>query len=117
MRKLQNSVQLAGRLLEDPSLLQLSDGTYLANLKLALLSSQTEADGSERLTVFHLIAWDSLAQAMQERFRKGSRLLIRGALQNRRVQRQGIYYDRAEVVIYEYLGLGKHEFIEKSISL
>ncbi len=106
MRKLQNSVQLAGRLLEDPALQQLSDGSYVANLKLALFDRQSEADGSARLAIFHLVAWDGLAQAMEQAFKKGSRLLVRGSLQNRKVQRQGMAYDRAEILIHEYLALG-----------
>lgn len=117
MRKLQNSVQLAGRLLEDPALHRLSDGTYLANLKLALLSPQEEADGSERLSIFHLIAWDAVAQAMEQRFRRGSRLLIRGSLRNRRIQRQDVCYDRAEIVVHEYLSLGKCEAAQNTTAL
>lgn len=116
MRKLHNSVQLAGRLLEAPALHRLSDGTYLANFKLALLSAQEEA-GSDCPTILHLVAWDGIAQAMQQRFRKGSRLLVRGALQNRRVQRQGVHYDRAEIVIHEYLSLGKSEVLQKTEAL
>ncbi len=117
MQKLQNYVQLAGRLLEDPALHQLSDGTYLANLKLALFSPQEAADGSERLSIFHLIAWGGLAQALEQRFRKGSRLLVRGSLQNRQINRQGLRYDRAEIVVHEYLSLGKNEAIQNTAAL
>jgi len=103
MRLITNTVQLMGNLADWPVLRLTTEGTYVANMRLRSFSG---ADNHNH-QYFHLVAWGKLATQMERRFRKGSRILVRGELRNRLKTRENVQYYQAEIHIHEFLALEK----------
>jgi len=101
MRLLTNTVQLMGNLADPPELRLTTEGTYVANMKLRLFS------GASNHQYFHLVAWGKLATQMEQRFRKGSRILVRGELRNRLKTIENVQFYCTEIHVHEYLALEK----------
>ncbi|MEL6143112.1 MAG: single-stranded DNA-binding protein [Bacteroidota bacterium] len=106
MRLLINSVQLIGNLAEPPELRLTSDGTYVANMKLRSFGNAGGL-GTSNQQYFHLVAWGKLAVQMEQRFCKGSRILVRGELRNRLQKREHVHFYRTEIHLHEFLALEK----------
>lgn len=108
MRLMNNLVQLAGALANDPDLKQLSDGSYVAQLRLRAYSSANSRRGNQsRLQFFHLRAFGTIAQELERHFHKGSQLMVRGELRNRVINENDTQIQRTEVQVFEFVALGK----------
>lgn len=110
MRILNNSVQLAGSLANDPELRFASDGTPVVNFRLRILSSNHERsskqeDRTSGQQYFSLIAWRGMAREIDRNFRKGNRIMVRGELRNRLVDSQSKRAYRTEIHVHEFLAL------------
>lgn len=78
-----NRVMLLGNLTRDPVLRNLSSGTDVADLSLAMSEMVKSRDGEkeERVCFVDVVVWNAQAKACAEFLRKGSKALIEGKLQ------------------------------------
>lgn len=111
---MQNYVQLTGRLFDLPPLRQLSDGSYILNLRLTT-GYGFSAEGDRREQIYHLVAWNRLAVEMSEKFRSSNRIMIAGELRNRLLSKEGVNYYRTEIIIREFQALRDYSSSGKPI--
>lgn len=105
---MQNYVQLTGRLFDLPPLRQVSDGSYILNLRIAT-GFGFNTGGSQSEQVYHLIAWNRLAVEISERFKRGDRIMVAGELRNRLLSKEGMNYYRTEIVLREFQALKDYQ--------
>jgi single-strand DNA-binding protein len=100
-----NSVQLIGRLGRDPEMRYLGSGKPVTTVTLATNSRRKNAAGDwDEETEWHsLVAWDKLAETLNEYGRKGSLLFVSGRLQTRQWEKDGQTHSRTEVVLNELI--------------
>jgi single-strand DNA-binding protein len=100
-----NSVQLIGRLGRDPELKYLGSGKAVTTVTLATNSNRKDANGAwQEETEWHsLVAWDTLAETLNEYGRKGSLLFVSGRLQTRAWEKDGQKHSKTEVVISDLI--------------
>lgn len=104
MRNMQNYVQLTGRIFDLPTLRQLSDGSYILNLRITT-GGALGPDGKQFEQVHSLVAWNQLAAQISQRFKRGSRIMIAGELRNRLIVKDNYRYCRTEIIVTEYQAL------------
>ena len=77
-----NKVVIVGNLTKDPELRKTASGTPVSNFRIA--SSRRFRDGTgqskEEVCYIGVVAWNRLADACYDYFRKGSSVLIEGEL-------------------------------------
>ena len=82
MKNLRNSVQLIGRLGNDPEVKKLTSGKSLAKFSIATTDSYRNAEGEKiEDTQWHnIIAWGRQAEIAGEYLKKGQEIAIEGKL-------------------------------------
>lgn len=80
-----NKVMLIGRLGQDPEVKQTPSGSTVANFSIATNRVWKDKDGNtqEETEWSRCVAWNRLAEILQEYTRKGSRIYVEGRLQTR----------------------------------
>ena len=104
-----NKVILVGNLGRDPEIRSTNDGTRIANLALATSETWRDRNSGERKerTEWHrvVIFNDNLVKVAESYLRKGSKVYIEGALQNRKFQdKSGAERETTEVVLQKFRG-------------
>lgn len=79
-----NKVIIGGRLVADPELRQTSQGASACRVTVAVDRNPPKNGGETATDFFDLSAFDKRAELLARKFRKGSRILIVGRLQQRR---------------------------------
>lgn len=109
MSKLRNKVQLIGHVGNDPEVRNLESGKKVAQLSLATNESYRN-DKGERVTntEWHrVVAWDKVAEIIENHVRKGKEIAIEGKLTTRNWEdKDGIKRYTTEVVCDQVLLLG-----------
>lgn len=109
MSKLRNKVQLIGHVGNDPEIRNLESGKKVAQLSLATNESYRN-DKGERVTntEWHrVVAWDKVAEIIENHVRKGKEIAIEGKLTTRNWEdKDGIKRYTTEVVCDQVLLLG-----------
>ena len=110
MYHLRNTVQLIGRLGQDPVKRDFDSGSQVVTFSLATSETYRNAQG-ERITdtQWHqVVAWGKLADIAAQNLRKGREVLVAGKLVYRRYQdQQGQTRSRAEIQASSLLLLGQ----------
>lgn len=75
-----NRVEFIGRLTKDPELSTTNSGIELTRFSLAVDKIHTSEDDAD---FFNIVAWRGLAENICKYCKKGSKVYIAGALQNR----------------------------------
>ncbi len=84
MAKSLNKVMLLGRLGADPEIRYTSDGTAVANLRIATNRPVKRGDEWADETEWHrVVAWDKLAEICGEYLSKGKQVYVEGQLRTR----------------------------------
>ena len=104
-----NKVILVGNLGRDPEIRTLNSGDRVANLNLATSESWRDRNSGERKekTEWHkvVIFNDNLVKVAESYLRKGSKIYIEGALQNRKyTDAQGVEKYSTEIVLQKFRG-------------
>ena len=76
-----NKVILAGNLTRDPEIRHLQDGAAVVKFSIAI--NRRTKSKKESVDYFDIVAWEKLAEHCNTYLRKGSGVLIEGALRNR----------------------------------
>lgn len=85
MSTLKNRVQLIGNLGADPEVKTIDSGARVARLRIATNEAYKTASGDWKdETMWHsVIAWEKLAERVEQQLHKGSLVLVEGKLINR----------------------------------
>lgn len=78
-----NIIILVGNLTKDPELTQTNSGINMCRMSVAVNRRFTNAAGEREADFFNIIAWRELGERCQKYLKKGSKVGIRGSLQNR----------------------------------
>ncbi len=80
-----NQAELIGNLTKDPELRQTPNGNSVVSFGVATNFTWKDRDGqNQEKTEFHnVVAWDEVAQAIAQNFKKGRKVYIQGRLQTR----------------------------------
>jgi single-strand DNA-binding protein len=85
MRNLRNSVQLIGRLGQDPEVRTLTSGKKLTSFSLATTDAYKNANGDkvEETQWHNIVAWGKVGEIAAEYLKKGTEACIEGKLVHR----------------------------------
>lgn len=93
MAKSINQVILMGRLTRDPELRTTTTGKSVVNFSLAVDKGGQDAGAD----FFEIVAWEKLAELIQQYLSKGRRCLVQGRLSQRQWEQDGQKRSRIEV--------------------
>lgn len=93
MAKSINQVILMGRLTRDPELKTTTSGKNVTNFSLAV-----DKAGQEGADFFEIVAWEKLAELINQYLSKGRRCLIQGRLTQRQWEQDGQKRSRVEII-------------------
>ncbi len=107
MKNLNNQVQLIGHLGAAPEVMSFGD-RKMVKFSLATNSFRKDAEGEfQQKTQWHnVIAWGKVAEQLEQSVEKGSKLLVRGTLEQRTWKdKQGKNRKSAEIKVQEFIRL------------
>lgn len=109
MNTLRNSVQLIGRLGQDPEVVTFKDGNKIAKFSLATDDSYKDKSGNkvERAYWHNLVVKGTLVKVVEEYVKKGQEIAVEGKLTNRSYDtKEGEKRYITEIFVNELLMLG-----------
>ena len=109
MRNLRNSVQLIGRLGQDPEVKNLTSGKKLTTFSLATTDAYKNADGDKiEDTQWHnIVAWGKVGEIAAEYLKKGAEVCLEGKLVHRSYENsEGEKRYMTEINLNELLMMG-----------
>ena len=109
MTSLKNSVQLIGRLGNNPQIRSFESGKQMATFSLATNESYYNNKGEKvNDTQWHnIIVWGKKAQVVDDYLKKGSEIALEGKLVNRSYEKEGEKKFITEIVMNELLMIDK----------
>lgn len=110
-----NRVVLVGNVGKDPELRYTASGVPVVTFSLATSEMWKDKDGTQReRTDWHnIVAWNKLAEIIQEIVKKGSRLLVEGKIQTRSYEKNGEKRSVMEIVADNVLLLDGRKNIDE----
>ena len=96
-----NTVSVTGRLVADPTLKYLQDGTAVANFRVAVDRSYKNAKGEREADFFNVVVWRKTAETVANHLGKGRLVGISGKLQSRTYEKDGQTHYPVEIVAHE----------------
>ena len=111
MKSLRNSVQLIGRLGNEPEVRSFDSGKKMATFSLATNETYRNNKGEKITdTQWHnVVAWGKKADIVEDYLKKGSEIALEGKLINRSYEKDGIKKYITEISMNELLMMGKKE--------
>ena len=112
MKNLRNSVQLIGRLGQDPEVRDLTSGKKMTTFSIATSDFYKNSNGDKvEDTQWHnVVAWGKSAELAEKYLKKGKEVAIDGKLSNRKYEdKEGNTKYFTEVIMSEFLMLGKKD--------
>ena len=116
MNSLRNSVQLIGRLGQDPEVKTLDKGSKLAKFSLATSEGYSTKDGSKQeQTQWHnIVVFGNLAGVCEKYLKKGREIAVDGRLTYRNWEdKNGMKHVSPEIVASEMLFIGNNAVPKK----
>lgn len=93
-----NTVILQGRITHDPELKTTQSGKNFATASIAVNSY---SGGTTTANFFNIVCWDKTANTLATYFKKGSQIIVRGRLNNRSYEKDGVKRSSTEIVADE----------------
>jgi single-strand DNA-binding protein len=93
-----NSVNLTGRLTQDPELRYTASGTAVANASIAVQRTFTNADGEREADFFRVVIFNKQAENVANYLTKGSLIAVEGRLQSGSYEKDGQKHYTTDVV-------------------
>ena len=111
MTSLKNSVQLIGRLGNDPEVRTFDSGKKMASFSLATNETYHNNKGEKvEDTQWHnIVVWGKKADVVESYLKKGSEIALEGKLINRSYEKDGVTKYITEISMNELLMMGKKE--------
>ncbi|MFT4737096.1 MAG: single-strand DNA-binding protein [Cyclobacteriaceae bacterium] len=109
MTSLKNSVQLIGRLGNDPQVRSFDSGKQMATFSIATNETYYNNKGEKVTdTQWHnIVAWGKKTQIVEDYLKKGSEIALEGKLVNRSYEKEGEKRTVTEIVMNELLMIDK----------
>jgi single-strand DNA-binding protein len=109
MTSLKNSVQLIGRLGNDPQIRNFESGKQMATFSLATNETYYNNKGEKvNDTQWHnIVVWGKKAKIVDDYLKKGSEIALEGKLVNRSYEKEGEKKYVTEIVMNELLMIDK----------
>jgi single-strand DNA-binding protein len=86
-----------GRLVRDPELRSLPNGTSVGNFTLAIDRPYTNKDGEKNTDFIRIVVWRKLAESANQNLSKGRLVLVEGHLEINEYEKDGVKYRNPEV--------------------
>jgi single-strand DNA-binding protein len=102
-----NEVTLLGRLTRDPEVRSLQGGQQVANFSVATTDTwKNDAGTTQTRSQFHpVVLWNAaLIEHVVPHLKKGSRVVLRGALEHRQYEKDGVKHNATEIVLRPFNG-------------
>ena len=111
MTSLKNSVQLIGRLGNEPTVRNFESGKKMASFSMATNETYTNNKGEkvEETQWHNIVVWGKKAETVEKYLRKGSEVAIEGRLINRSYEKEGEKKYITEINLNDFLMLDKKE--------
>ncbi|MFK7954415.1 MAG: single-stranded DNA-binding protein [Ekhidna sp.] len=111
MTSLKNSVQLIGRLGNDPEVRTFDSGKKMATFSLATNEKYTNSNGEKvEDTQWHnIVVWGKKVDIVESYLNKGSEIALEGKLINRNYEKDGVTKYVTEISMNELLMMGKKD--------
>ncbi len=111
MKSLKNSVQLIGRLGNNPEVRTFDSGRKMASFSLATNESYYNQEGDKVTdTQWHnVVVWGKKADVVENYLKKGSEIAMEGKLINRSYEKDGEKKYITEISMNELLMMGKKD--------
>lgn len=93
-----NRIILIGRLVRDPELRYISNGTPVCNFRIAVDRNYTNQDGERDTDFINVVVWRKLAETVAQHLGKGRLVAVDGRLQIRKSEKDNRTYINPEVV-------------------
>lgn len=78
-----NQIIMSGRLVKEPELIKVDNGTKICNLRVATVRPfRTRETGEYESDFFNISVWQALAESVSENCHKGMVVFVKGRLQN-----------------------------------
>ncbi len=78
-----NKAFLIGNLTRDPELTQTTNGIAVCRFSIAVQREFTNSEGERDADFFNIVAWRNTAENCNKYLKKGSKVAVMGAIQNR----------------------------------
>lgn len=78
-----NKAFLIGNLTRDPELTQTTNGIVVCRFSIAVQREFTNSEGERDADFFNIVAWRTTAENCNKYLKKGSKVAVMGAIQNR----------------------------------
>lgn len=78
-----NKAFLIGNLTRDPELTQTTNGIAVCRFSIAVQREFTNSEGERDADFFNIVAWRTTAENCNKYLKKGSKVAVMGAIQNR----------------------------------
>jgi len=111
MKSLKNSVQLIGRLGNEPEVRHFDSGKKMATFSLATNETYYNNKGEKvEDTQWHnVVVWGKKAEVVENYLKKGSEIALEGKLINRSYEKEGVKKYVTEISMNELLMMGKKD--------
>lgn len=96
-----NHIVLIGRLVRDPELRYISNGTAVSNFTLAVERNYTNQQGERDVDFIRIVTWRKLAETCAHHLGKGRLVAVEGSLQISRSEKDGRTYTNPQVIANE----------------
>ena len=93
-----NQVVLVGRLTSDLEAKELEDGKKVTNMTLAIPRSFKNADGEYETDFVECTLWNNIAENTAEYCKKGDIIGVKGRLQSRQIEEDGVKKNITEII-------------------
>lgn len=109
MNAIRNSVQLIGRLGNDPQIKSFDSGKKMATFSLATndVYYNNQGEKVEDTQCHNIVAWGKKSEVIENYLKKGQEVAIQGKLINRSYEKEGEKKYVTEVVVSEILMMDK----------
>jgi single-strand DNA-binding protein len=107
-----NKVMLIGRLVADPELKTTTNGTAVANIRLAV--GRRKIEGQPDVDFLNIVVWSKLAEICGQYLKKGSQAMFEGRIQTRSYEKEGAKVYITEVVAENMQMLGGKSSTDKA---
>ncbi|AZO95254.1 single-stranded DNA-binding protein [Halocella sp. SP3-1] len=96
-----NHIILIGRLVRDPELRYLGNGTPVCNFTLAVERNYTNQQGERDVDFIRIVTWRKLAETCSHHLGKGRLVAAEGSLQISKSEKDGRIYTNPQVIANE----------------
>jgi len=105
-----NEVTIAGNLTRDPESRQLPSGAVVTNFSVATNRKWKGADGhwNEAVEFHNVVSYGKTAENIAKYFQKGKKIYLRGRLETKTWEKDGVKHYKTEIVLNEFQFVGEN---------